>query len=155
MHLQCCVPSDAPVSVLRWLLFYTMEHTWIRRLYNPRVCKTGSMWYIGSSLLCFLRLFTRHHCGLCSLQLSLFLAFLLLVDSGVGPTFATVTQPRLLIRRLVVISSIQATQLWGEGGQSVSIGGGRESFAQLSNRGAKVSEDKEHHSETEGRFSVS
>lgn len=56
-------------------------------------------------------LFTRRHCGLCSFQLSLFLAFLLLVYGGMGPTFTTVTQPRLLIRRPMVISSIQATQL--------------------------------------------
>lgn len=55
--------------------------------------------------------FTRRRCGLCSFQLSLFLAFLLLVYGGVGPTFATVTQPRLLIRRPMVISSIQAAQL--------------------------------------------
>lgn len=55
--------------------------------------------------------FTGHHCGLHSLQLSLFLAFLLLVYGGAGPTFATVAQPRLLIRRPAVISSIQATQL--------------------------------------------
>lgn len=36
---------------------------------------------------------------------------LLLVYCGTKPTFATVTQPRLLIRRPVVISSIQAAQL--------------------------------------------
>lgn len=55
---------------------------------------------------------------------------------------ATVKQPWLQIHKPVVISSIQATQLWGEGGQSVSIGGDMQSLTQLSNSSAGVSEDR-------------
>lgn len=54
---------------------------------------------------------------------------------------ATVKQPWLQIHKPVVISSIQATQLWGEGGQSVSIGGDMQSLTQLSNSSTGVSED--------------
>lgn len=60
MHLQYCVLSVAPVLLLMWLLFCAVEHTWIwfpqTRLYNPRVHKMVSIWYMGSLLLCFLRL---------------------------------------------------------------------------------------------------
>lgn len=56
----CICYSDAPVLILRWLLFFTMEHTWIwfhkTRLYKPRVRKMVSVWYIGSLLLGFLLL---------------------------------------------------------------------------------------------------
>lgn len=64
------------------------------------------------------------------------------VYNGRAPMLATVKQPWLQIHKPVVISIIQATQLWGEGGQTVSIGGDMQSLTQLSNSSTGVSEDR-------------